>query len=182
MSKQQGFIHVYTGDGKGKTTASIGLAMRAVQSGKRVAIIYFDKAGDFYSERRLFDKKFFDEIDWWACGRERFNPQENTFDFNITEDDYWQARRGLEIVSDIMNKAIHQVLILDEINSVLHQKMVDLGLVLDLISKKPPEMELILTGRNARQELIEAADLVTDMRCVKHYMEQGVSARAGIDY
>jgi len=178
----KGYIHVYTGDGKGKTTASIGLAMRAVQSGKRVAIVYFDKAGDFYSERRLFDEKFSDEIDWWACGRQRFNPASETFDFSVTDEDRLEARRGIEMALEAMERASYQLLILDEINNVLHQQLIDLASVLDLMSKKPEPMELVLTGRNARPEVMQAADLVTDMRNVKHYIELGIRAREGIDY
>lgn len=179
---QRGFVHIYTGDGKGKTTASLGLAMRAVQTGKRVAIVYFDKAGDFYSERKLFDAKFDNRIDYWAFGRERFNPRTEEFDFTITDDDRWEARRGIETASQILNEAKHQVMILDEINCALHQQLIGLAQVLELISIKPVSMEMILTGRNARPEIMQAADLVTDMRNVKHYMEKGVKAREGIDY
>lgn len=178
----RGFIHVYTGDGKGKTTAALGLAMRAVQTGKQVAIVYFDKAGNFYSERNLFDDKFDEQIDYWAFGRERFNPKTEEFDFSINDNDKWEARRGIEISNKILNEAKHQIIILDEINNVLYQKLIGLSHVLDLISKKPSHMEMILTGRNARPEIMQAADLVTDMRNVKHYIEQGVKARAGIDY
>jgi len=178
----KGFIHVYTGDGKGKTTAAIGLLMRAFASGRRVAIIFFDKAGDFYSERRLFENNFKDEIDWWACGRERFNPRAGTFDFSVQEEDRWEAVRGLEIAEDIIEKSEHDLLILDEVNSVLHRGLIELASLLELISKKPEPMELVLTGRNAKPEIMQAADLVTDMRNVKHYMEQGVKAREGIDY
>ncbi|MDD4995695.1 MAG: cob(I)yrinic acid a,c-diamide adenosyltransferase [Patescibacteria group bacterium] len=175
-------IHVYTGDGKGKTTAAIGLAMRAVQSGRRVAIVYFDKGGDFYSERKMFEKRFADEIDFWACGRARFNPATDQFDFSVTDEDRWEAKRGLEIAREILERAEHDVLILDEINNILHQELVALADVLDLILPKPERIELVLTGRNARPEIMQAADLVTDMRNVKHYMDQGVAARAGIDY
>jgi len=178
----RGFTHVYTGDGKGKTTAAIGLAMRAVKAGKRVAIVFFDKAGDFYSERKLFDQEFAGRVDYWTCGRQRFNPKENSFDSSVTEQDKWEARKGIELVRDIIDKGRHQVLVLDEVNNVLHQDLVEVHQVLGLISQKPESMELILTGRNAKQEIVEAADLVTDMRNVKHYMEQGVLAREGIDY
>jgi cob(I)alamin adenosyltransferase len=178
----KGYIHVYTGDGKGKTTSSIGLAMRAVGAGKRVAIVFFDKAGDFYSERNVLDAKFDDQIDWWAFGRERFNPKTQGFDFSISEHDKMEARRGIEMAIDIMNEARHNLLILDEINNILHQQLIELAHILDLISKKPAELELVLTGRHARPEILQAADLVTDMRNVKHYMEQGIKARRGIDY
>ncbi|MBU0648897.1 cob(I)yrinic acid a,c-diamide adenosyltransferase [Patescibacteria group bacterium] len=178
----RGFIHVYTGDGKGKTTAAIGLAMRAVKAGKRVAIVFFDKAGDFYSERKLFDEEFAGRVEYWVCGRPRFNPEENSFDSSVTEQDKWEARKGIEMVRDVMDEGRHQVLVLDEVNNVLHQNLVEAHQVLDLISQKPENMELILTGRNAAPEVMEAADLVTDMRNVKHYMEQGVMARKGIDY
>jgi len=178
----KGYIHVYTGDGKGKTTSSIGLAMRAVGAGKRVAIVFFDKAGNFYSERNILDAKFDEQIDWWAFGRERFNPKTQEFDFSISDDDKMEVRRGIELAFDVMNKARHDLLILDEINNVLHQQLIELAYILDLISKKPAKMELVLTGRNARPEILQAADLVTDMRNVKHYMEQGVKARKGIDF
>jgi len=156
--------------------------MRAFASGRRVAIIFFDKAGDFYSERRLFENKFKDEIDWWACGRERFNPDSGTFDFSIKDEDRWEAKRGIEIAGEILDKDEHELVVLDEINNVLHQGLVDLSSVIELLSQKPESMELVLTGRNAKPEIMQAADLVTDMRSVKHYMEQGIKAREGIDY
>ena len=182
MSKQKSLIHVYTGDGKGKTTAAIGLAMRAVKAGKRVAVVFFDKAGDFYSERKLFDEEFVGRIDYWVCGRQRFDPEKDSFDLSVTEQDKWEARRGIEMARDIMEEDRYEILVLDEINNVLRQNLVEARQVLDLISQKPEKMELILTGRGATPEIIEAADLVTDMRNVKHYMEQGVLARRGIDY
>jgi cob(I)alamin adenosyltransferase len=182
MGVKKGYIHVYTGDGKGKTTASLGLAMRAVGANKRVGIVFFDKAGDFYSERKIFDRQFFDQIDYWVCGRKRFDPKSDRFDMSIIEEDQFEARRGMEIAGDIMNRGEHDLLILDEINSVLHQGLVDLVPVLELLSQKPSAMELVLTGRNAKQDIMEAADLVTDMRSIKHYMEQGVLARQGIEY
>jgi len=182
MVNKRGFIHVYTGDGKGKTTSSIGMAMRAIGADKRVAIVFFDKAGDFYSERKLIDQRLSDAVDYWVCGRQRFQPRINEFDMSITDEDRFEARRGIEIASDIMAKAEHDLLILDELNSVLHQELVNLALVLDLLSKKPSSLELVLTGRNAQPEIMQAADLVTDMRSVKHYMEQGILARRGIDY
>lgn len=182
MSEKRGYIHIYTGDGKGKTTAAIGLAMRAVQNNKRVAIVFFDKAGDFYSERKLIDQHFVGLIDYWACGRQRFNPETNNFDFSITDQDKWEAIRGVELARDVITKNEHTVLILDEINNVVHQGLVALADVIEMMSQKPSHMELILTGRNAKQEIINAADLVTDMRNVKHYMERGAAARPGIDY
>ena len=179
---KKGFIHVYTGDGKGKTTAAMGLAMRAVQNKKRVAIVFFDKAGDFYSEKKLIDEKFCNMIDHWSCGRPRFNPESNEFDFSVTPEDEWEARRGIELARDIMAQNKHQILILDEINNAVHAKLLNIVQVMDMISHKPEQMELVLTGRNAKPEILEAADLVTDMRNVKHYMDQGITARAGIDY
>ena len=175
-----GLVSVFTGDGKGKTTAALGTAVRARGAGKRVAIVYFDKGGEsHYSERKVLESL---GIDWWATGRDRIDSKTGRFDFSITDEDKLEATRGLELVSRLFKKAKHDLIILDEINSSVNLELVSEKDVLTLIDSKPDNLELILTGRNASENLVKKAHLVTKMSLKKHYFYSGVKAREGIDY
>ncbi len=176
-----GMIQLYTGNGKGKTTAALGTALRAVAHGMRVAFVYFDKGGTHYSERAILDR-FKNQIDWYATGLDRIDPVTNQFRFGVTVEDKAEAERGLQIVRDLFQQNKHRLVVLDELNSTLFLKMMKLEDVLKILDTKPPEMELIITGRGAPQEIIDRADLVTEMKLVKHYFYNDVLAREGIDY
>lgn len=177
-------IQLYTGNGKGKTTAALGTALRSVAIGNRVAFVYFDKGGSHYSERTLFEGplKQTGLIDYFPTGLDRIDPVTNKFRFGVTLEDKAEAERGLQITRDIFKDNTHALVVLDELNSTLFLKMLKLPDVLAVIDQKPPEMELIITGRGAPQELIEKADLVTEMTLVNHYFYRDVLAREGIDY
>jgi len=184
-----GLISVYTGDGKGKTTAALGTAIRALACGKRVAMVYFDKGGEaHYSERQFINainqenKKSKNQITIHVTGLDRIDPVSGRFRFGVLPEDVAEAKRGSGIIEKIFSENETDLLVLDEINSTTALGMLDEQVVLELINKKPAAMELILTGRNAPQSFIDRADLVTEMTLKKHYFYKGVGAREGIDY
>lgn len=166
-------IQVYTGNGKGKTTAALGLAVRAAMAGKRVFIGQFIK-GMEYSELKL--PKWIPEITIKQFGRDCFIRQKPT------AKDIEMARKGLVFCTQILTEENHDIVILDEINVALFFDLFALEEVLELLESKAEHVELILTGRYAPREIIERADLVTEMVEVKHYYTKGVQARAGIEY
>ena len=168
-----GYIQVYTGDGKGKTTAALGLALRAAGAGLRVLIVQFIKMGD-YSE--IAALKRLDEnvrIEQYGCGR--------FIDGRATGEDMAAARRGLERALNAMRTRACDVLILDEASVAVKKGLITEQDLLEAIAVKPTDMELVITGRYAPERVIDAADLVTEMRMVKHYFQQGVGARVGIE-
>ncbi len=169
----KGYVQVYTGNGKGKTTAAIGLAVRAVGANLKVFIGQFVK-GMHYSELDSL-KKFEGQIVVKQFGRDCFIYNDPT------EEDIKRAKDGLDEVKEIINSGKFDVVILDEIHIALYYKLFPVEDVLDIIKNKPESVELILTGRFAPQEIIDAADLVTEMREIKHYYQKGVVAREGIE-
>jgi cob(I)alamin adenosyltransferase len=180
--KSKGLIQIYTGDGKGKTTAALGLAIRAVGAGKKVAIVYFDKGGTHYSERTVLAERFAGAIDFFATGLDRIDPDNGRFRFGVTPEDRAEAERGLGIVQDIVAKNAHDLLILDEINSTVDLGMLAKEPIIALLNAKPADLELVLTGRNAPPDFRDRADLVTEMTLKDHYFYRGVPAREGFDF
>lgn len=178
--KGLGLVHVTTGNGKGKTTAALGTAIRALGAGKKVGIVYFDKGGDtHYSERKVLDQ--LDGVEYIATGRDRIDPETGRFDFSIQEIDKQEAQRGLEEVK-MMFETGYDLIIMDEINSTTALGMLREEEVLTVLKEKPAHTELILTGRDAPESFIQQAHLMTEMRLRKHYFYSGVEAREGIDY
>jgi len=168
-----GLVHVYTGNGKGKTTASLGLAMRAVGCGMKVAIIQFLKGDDGYCELASA-KKLGIVIEQY--GRKCFvNPK------NPAKEDIVLARQGLERARHILEKKEFDMLILDEINVALDMNLLSVQDVLALL-KNRGDAEVILTGRNAKDEIIEEADYVTEMKEIKHPFRKGIAGRKGIEF
>jgi len=182
QNRDRGLIQVYTGDGKGKTTAAIGLAVRAVGAGFRVAIVSFDKGGDHYSERRVLAERFKDEIDLFATGLQRFDPAAKTFRFGATPEDVAEAERGLRLAETILAGNKYDLVILDEVLTCIPFGLLRESDVLPVLSNKPRRTELALTGRGCPESIIRLADLVSEIRCVKHYFGCGVGARAGLDH
>lgn len=181
---RKGNLHIYTGDGKGKTTASIGLAIRAAGAGLKVAIVQFDKGfegEEFYYERKILREV--ENIDLYPTGTLR-HQKDGSFRFNLTEEDLKEARRGLEISYKILKEKKYDLVILDEIIVSIFTKLLRLEDVLNLIKywKENCENELILTGRYAPDELIKEADLVTEMKKIKHYFDSGIKAKKGIEF
>ncbi len=182
MSTSFGLIQLFTGDGKGKTTAALGTAIRSIGAGKRVAWVAFDKGGEtHYSERALIRDRL-PEMDFFVTGLDRIDPVTNKFRFGVTDEDRREGERGLAIVRDLFEKQKHDLIVLDEINSTTALGIIDEQVVLDVIAHKPKATELILTGRNATDSLLARADLITEMKLVRHYFYQGVTAREGLDY
>jgi len=176
-----GKIQIYTGNGKGKTTASLGLAIRAAGRGKKTAIVYFDKGGQNYGERKILDR-LAGQINYYVTGRQRFNPKTKKFIFGVTTIDKQEAERALSIVAKLYKKKRLDLLILDEINNAINLDMINVAKVLKLLRQKPKHLELVLTGRAAHPKIIKMADLVTEMKLVKHYFYQGLPARKGIEF
>ncbi|MBI5230111.1 MAG: cob(I)yrinic acid a,c-diamide adenosyltransferase [Candidatus Magasanikbacteria bacterium] len=176
-------LQIYTGNGKGKTTASLGLAIRAVGAGKRVGIIYFDKGGEtHYSERAVLRERFAGEITIVPTGLDRIDPVTNEFRFGVTEADRQEAHRGLQMAREWIASQQFDLIILDEINSTVALGMLTIEEVLAVVRARPSELELVLTGRDAPEAFTELADLFTEMTLVKHYFYDSVPARAGFDY
>jgi cob(I)alamin adenosyltransferase len=171
---ERGLLEVYTGDGRGKTTAAIGLAFRAAGHGYRVHIIQFMKGDTSYGEYRSCRAHPLIEIEQF--GRKEFvNPTEpSTVDVEL-------ARRGLERSMEVLISGEADVVILDELNVAVGFGLLSVEDAMALVDAKPPHVELLITGRMAPPELIERADLVTEMREVKHPFARGVLAREGID-
>jgi cob(I)alamin adenosyltransferase len=166
-------VHVLTGDGKGKTTAAIGLAIRAAGAGLTVFMGQFIKKG-IYSEIKAL-KRFDDLITVEQFGRGRFIRNDPE------PEDLQAAQRGLDRLHHIVGDDTHDVVILDEANVAVRLGLVTIEQLLDLIAARPRGMEMVVTGRYAHSRLVETADLVTEMSAVKHYFTQGVTAREGIE-
>jgi cob(I)alamin adenosyltransferase len=173
MSLEQGYVQVYTGNGKGKTTAALGLALRAVGRDLKVCMFQFIKGGGRYGEHLAAEKLTLLTI--IQSGRPGWV---NTKD--ITEDRR-VAQEALIQAAELLASGEFDLFICDEINGAVGFGLIDVEQVLDLISNKPKKTELVLTGRNADERIIEAADLVTEMCEIKHYYNAGVPARIGIE-
>ena len=169
----QGYIQVYTGEGKGKTTAAIGLAVRAAGAGLQVFIAQFVKSGKTSEITAL--ERFVDRIRVEQFGTGRF------IRGRPTATDIEAAARGLRRVGEILRAGQHDVVILEEANVAAAMGLFSEKTLLEAITLRPAHVEVVITGRNAGPELIAAADLVTDMKAVKHYYRQGVPARVGIE-
>jgi cob(I)alamin adenosyltransferase len=168
-----GLVQIYTGKGKGKTTAALGLAMRAAGHNLKIAIIHFMKIWDYGEVEGL--RKL--GIDLFRYGTtELIDPK------NPSPIDFEQASRALSKAEELIEKGDYNMLILDEINVAVDFNLIPLKRVVDLLDKKPDNLELVLTGRNCPQELVERADLVSIIDEVKHPFQKGVKARKGIEF
>lgn len=173
-----GLVQVYTGDGKGKTTAALGLALRAIGRGLRVVVIEFMKesplgTGELEAAKRLSPDLTIKQFAGDFLG-------------GTTPEKFADVKKavgeGLKFARKIFAEKSCDILVLDEISHAINFNVADLEAVLTLIKEKPADMELILTGRNMSQEVLDKADLVTEMRSVKHYFERGIDARKGVEY
>lgn len=168
-----GYVHIYTGNGKGKTTAALGLALRAAGAGFKVYIAQFAK-GMEYSELKALEK-LNGNITLKQYGRSCFIDREPEVE------DYSLAENGLREIREAVTSGEYKMIILDEANIATWFNLITVEALLELIDSKPNDVEIILTGRYADQRLLERADLVTEMKEVKHYYNQGVMARIGIE-
>lgn len=175
-----GFIQVYTGDGKGKTTASLGLTMRALGRGWNVLIIMFTKGGDDYGELYSFtnlNNVLTNNLRIVQAGLDRI-----VYSNNISDDDAKSIKEGWEIAKTAIKSEQYQLIVLDEANIAIDLNLIDLEEMLDVLKNKPENTEIVLTGRNARQEIIDVAHLVSEIRPIKHYWDKGIQARKGIEF
>ncbi|HEC89190.1 MAG: cob(I)yrinic acid a,c-diamide adenosyltransferase [Thermoplasmata archaeon] len=171
---QRGFIHVYTGPGKGKTTAALGLALRATGANMKIHMVQFMK-GRRYSEIDAIEN--IPNFTISQHGRDEFVSKENPEKIDID-----LAREGFNYAKKIIEENRYDVVILDEINVAVDYNLIPLEDVIKLMQDKPEKLELVLTGRYAHPEIIKNADLVTEMLDIKHPFQKGILARKGIDY
>ena len=174
MSLEKGFIHVYTGFGKGKTTAAIGLGIRATGEGLKVIMMQFMK-GRHYSEIDALDH--IPNFTVVQFGRDEFVSKEHPDQIDID-----LAKKGFEHAKKIIQQGEYDVVILDEINVAVDYNLIPLNDVLQLLSEKPEKVELILTGRYASPEIVRNADIVSEILEIKHPYQNGVESRKGIDW
>ncbi len=181
--------HLYYGYGKGKTTAAMGLAFRALGAGMSVAIVEFDKGQDqakeHYFERRIFLKlkELGYPVEIYSSGCERMN-EDGTFRFKNADEDFEEAKRALAIVRDLIKNGKQNILVLDEFVAAANYHLIeekDVFEILDLYDKNR-RFELIMTGHKLFEGLEERVDLITENRKVKHYFDKGIQARKGIEY
>jgi cob(I)alamin adenosyltransferase len=175
---QKGLVIVFTGDGKGKSSAALGITLRAFGHNMYVSFVQFIKSpsntGEALAARRLEP-----EIEFVSLGKGFVNCCGDT---NSLEDHKRSAAEALTTARQRIHAASWDIVVLDEINIAVKLGLIDISDVLDLVRSKPPELHLILTGRDAHHDLIAAADLVTEMRDIKHPYNAGVPAQKGIDY
>ncbi|OPJ63053.1 Cob(I)yrinic acid a,c-diamide adenosyltransferase [Clostridium oryzae] len=175
---ERGYVQVYTGNGKGKTTAAFGLAIRAVGDGMKVYIVQFLKTSPTGEVEAI--KKLADNIKVFRFEKKRgffwtLNDEEKT---ELKK----EVQKAYEFVQQVIENEKCDILILDEIMGAITNKLLTETQVLELIEKKPLTMELVLTGRNVPEAIAKKADLITEMKDIKHYMNEGVTARKGVEY
>jgi len=171
----KGYVQVYTGKGKGKTTASLGLAVRAAGHGLKTVVIQFMKGWIDYGELAGV-RMLSPYVEIHQAGRDTFVNRKNP-----DPEDVRLARKGFELAKEVILGRKADIVVLDEVNCAMDFGLIPVAEVLELLRNKPGGMELVLTGRGAPQEIVDAADLVTEMREVKHYYSKGVDARTGVE-
>ena len=171
----KGLLIVNTGPGKGKSTAAFGLVLRALGHGHHVGVVQFIKGAWNTGEKRALER-FFDLLSWHSMG-EGF-----TWETQDRERDIAAAKRAWDQVLEFMNDPKIKLVLLDELNIALRYDYLPLLEVVDVLSNRRPDLHIIVTGRNAKPEMIEAADLVTEMGMVKHHFAAGVKAQEGIEF
>lgn len=178
--EEHGYIQVYTGNGKGKTTASLGLTMRALGRGWNVLIVMFTKGGNDYGELYSFCKLsdvINNNLKIIQAGTDRI-----VYKNNLNDEDYKKISEGWDFAKKSIQLGEYKLIILDEINIAIDLQIINIEEVLEVLKSKPQDTEIVLTGRNAREEIIECADLVSEIKPIKHYWDKGVKARKGIEY
>ncbi len=173
--KDRGLVCVFTGDGKGKTSAALGVVLRALGHGLRVYIVFFMKGKHPYGEYNTLAK--LPNVTTASFGSLEF-----VYPANVQPEDKEQASLALAAAREAMLSGNYDMVVLDEVNVAVAFKLIETDEVVKLINDKPPRVELILTGRKADPRLVQLADLVTEMVKIKHPYDEGVPARKGIDY
>lgn len=171
---RKGYIQVYTGNSKGKTTVAIGLAIRAAGAGLKVFIAQFIKKRRCSEHKALDRFKDLITIKQYGTGFLKGGMS--------AKSEVEAAQKGFEEVKGIIASKAYDMVVLDEINVAVHHKLLNVEDIVDLLKFRPPNMEIVLTGRYADKKIIEMADLVTEMKEIKHYYKNGVKARRGIEH
>lgn len=171
---EDGRIIVITGNGKGKTTAALGAAFRALGHGQKVCVIQFLKGQGKYGERLMAGKT--DNLDWFICGKGFVFNKENI------EEDRDVARDGFALAEEKILSDLYDLVILDEITYLPHYDFLAVEHIVGLLRQKPKRLSVILTGRNADPQLVEVADTVSNIQCIKHAYEKGIKAQKGIEF
>lgn len=174
IREKLGLVQVYTGNCKGKTTAALGLALRAMGNGLEVGMVQFMKAPQIYGEYEI--AKQLPHFTLLPMGRSCL-----VREGSIKQEDYDAAAAALRKAEEMVQSRKYDIVILDEINVTVHMGLLKAEDVLTVVKARPPHVEMVLTGRYAPPEFIDLADLVTEMRCVKHPYEKGIPARDGIE-
>jgi len=170
---RKGFVQVYTGCGKGKTTAALGLALRAAGAGQKIFIVQFIKNRKCSEHRALERFSDFIAIKQYGKGLILNRP--------VTDQDIAAAQKSIETARNIMLSGDYDIIILDEVNVAVKRGLISADTLLEFIKRRPARIELVITGRYADERIIEAADLVTEMNEIKHYYTKGITARVGIE-
>ena len=170
----RGRIIIHTGDGKGKTTAALGTAFRALGHGQKVCVVQFIKGQGTYGERLLAEK--LDNLDWHICGKGFVFKKENV------DEDRKTAEQGFELAAEIINSDRYDLVILDELTYLPTLGFLDVAKIVETLKRKPQRLSIIITGRNAAPELIEIADTVSENQVVKHAFQAGIKAQKGIEF
>lgn len=177
-SSNDGIVIVYTGNGKGKTTASLGVALRAIGHGLRVCMVQFIKGEWHYGELNSI-KKLEPDFELIVAGKGFIGIIDDDHDF---EEHVRAAKTALDIVKQKISLDSFDIIILDEINYALHLGVLQLADVMKILQNRPKHLSLILTGNHACEEIITLADLVTEMKEIKHPYKKGIKAKRGIDF
>jgi cob(I)alamin adenosyltransferase len=172
----QGYIQVYTGNGKGKTTAALGLALRAAGRGMKTFMAQFLKKGEYGELLAVQDR-----LTEWITIRQFGLPEFHHREQGVSAEEITAAEAGLAAAAAAMAGGDYRIVVLDEINTLLHFKIIAVDPVLRFLDRKPENVELILTGRYAPQAVLDRADLVTEMKEIRHYYLKGIQARTGIE-
>ncbi len=171
---EKGLVMVYTGNGKGKTTAALGLALRAIGNGARVMMMQFMK-GKTYGELKAAEHLPGFEI--IMTGRSVFVDKKNPAEIDVKI-----AQEAFQKVRDSIDSGQYDLVILDEINVALDYTLISVSQVLNLINNRPAHVNLVLTGRNAPTAIMEASDMISEVKEIKHHYQKGIKARQGIEY
>ncbi len=170
----KGRVIIHTGDGKGKTTAALGAAFRALGHGQKVCVVQFIKGQGKYGERILAGK--LENLDWHICGKGFVFKKENV------EEDKKIAEEGFTLACDIIAGDRYDLVILDELTYLPALGFLAVEKIVEVIKAKPERLSIIITGRNAAPELIEIADTVSEIKVIKHAYQEGIKARKGVEF
>jgi len=176
MPTKNGLVLIYTGNGKGKTTAALGLAVRAIGHGEKVYMIQFMKGNESYGEVQAV-KKYFPGMTLVQKGLDAFVKKGNP-----SAEDLNLAKEGLELARKIISEGKHDLVILDEINVAENYGLLSEEDVIDLISQRPKHVTIVLTGRYASENILAQGDMVSEIKEIKHHYKNGVKAQKGIEY